>query len=282
MRRSIWKAGFALACLAPAVAGAAIVINYPSFANCAGLQLNANAACTQSVLRVTPATFSQAGSAFSQSIIPLGPGNSFSTYFTFRIDSNGGSGDGDGLGADGIVFALQPNANTAGGGGGGIGFQGIANSVGVEFDTWNNGLPGDPDGNHVGIDVNGSVTSVVAVPVSPRLNDGNVWHAWVDYNGTAIEVRVAQTATRPATPIISHTVNLAGVIGGSQAFAGFTSGTGAAFANHDILSWVFDNTYSPIGGTPVSTAAVPTLSHAALAIMGLIVAAVAGLRLGRR
>lgn len=283
MHRLILNAGFALACLAPAVASAAIVINFPNFANCAPLQLNGNAACTANVLRVTPATFSQSGSAFAQAVVPLGPGNTFSTFFSFRIANNGGSGDGDGLGADGITFTLQPNASTAGGGGGGIGYQGIPNSVAVEFDTWNNGLgAGDPDGNHVGVDLNGSVASVVTVPIATRLNDGNIWYAWVDYNGSVLEARVSQSNSRPAAPTVTHTVNLGAVIGATQAFVGFTSGTGAAYADHDILTWVFDNTYTPIGGTPTSAAAIPTLSHAALALMGLIVAAFAGFRLGRR
>lgn len=284
MQRILKAAAIGALAIASTVANAAIVINFPNFSNCSTLQLNGNAACTSNVLRVTPATFSQSGSTFSQASIPLGPGNTFSTFFSFRITNNGGSGDGDGLGADGITFTVQPVASTAGGGGGGIGYQGIVNSVAVEFDTWNNGAGfGDPDGNHVGVDLNGSIVSVVAVPVSPRMNDGNVWYAWVDYNGTTLEVRLSQSSARPATPTISYAVNLATVIGTSQAFVGFTSGTGAAFADHDILTWTFDNTYAPIGApVQASTAAIPTLSHVALALVALLLAAFAGGRLRRR
>ena len=256
-------------------ASAAIVINFPNFSNCSTLQLNVNAACTANVLRVTPATFSQAGSAFSQALIPLGPGNTFSTFFSFQITGAGGIGDGDGPGADGITFTVQPNASTAGGAGGGIGYAGIANSIAIEFDTFDNGVgAGDPDGNHIGVDINGSVFSVATASVGTRLNNGAVWYAWVDYNGSVLEVRLNQVNSRPAAPTLSHAVNLGTVIGGTQAFAGFTSGTGSGFGNHDILTWVFDNTFNPVGGTPTATGnvEVPTLSEFALVLCGLLLA----------
>lgn len=280
MRRALSCVLFALATFATAAAHAVVVISFPNFSNCSTLQLNGNAACIANVLRATPANFGQSGSAFSQTIVPLGAGNAFSTYFAFRITNNFGNDD-DGPGADGITFTVQPNASTAGGSGGGIGYQGIPNSVAVEFDTWNNGAGfGDPNGNHVGIDLNGNIASVVAVPIATRLNDGNIWYAWIDYNGSVLELRLSQTNARPAVPTISHAVNLATVLGTTQAFVGFTSGTGAAYADHDILTWIFDNSFAPIGAAP--TAAIPTLSHAALAVVALLLLAFGGSRLRRR
>ena len=261
-------------CFVP-TASAAIVVNLPNFSNCSSLQLNGNAACVGGVLRVTPSTFSQSGSAFSQASIPLGPGNTFSTFFSFNINTPGGIGDADGAGADGITFTVQPNASTAGGSGGGIGYAGIPNSVAIEFDTFNNGIgAGDPDGNHLGVDINGSVFSVATIPVAARMNDGTTFFAWVDYNGTVLEVRLSQTNVRPAAPTLTHAVNLATVIGQSQAFVGFTSGTGSGFGNHDIQSWIFDNTYNPVGGTPTATGnvEVPTLSELALVLSALLLA----------
>ena len=223
--------------------------------------------------------FSQAGSAFSQTIIPLGAGNAFSTYFAFQITGSGGASDTDGLGADGFTFAVQPNAATAGGVGGGIGYAGIANSVAVEFDTWFN--PGtDPDGNHVGIDLNGSVVSVVTAPVGTRMNNGAIWYAWIDYNGTTLELRLSQTPARPSAPTLSQAVNLVTVLGTTQAYVGFTSGTGAAFGNHDILTWQFDNAFNPIGA--VAATPVPTLSTSAMLLAALLIVVSAGLMLRRR
>lgn len=195
------------------------------------------------------------------------------------MTGSGGSADGDGLGADGLTFTVQPNANTAGGGGGGIGYAGILNSVAVEFDTWNNGAgAGDPDGNHVGVDLNGSIASVATASIGTRLNNGAIWFAWIDYNGSVLELRLNQVNVRPPVPTLSSTVNLATVLGTTQAYVGFTSGTGAAFANHDILSWVFDNSFNPIGGPAAAPAAeIPTLSDVALAVSALLLAAL-GLR----
>jgi len=115
------------------------------------------------------------------------------------------------------------------------------------------------------------------------MNDGNVWCAWVDYNGTVLELRLGQTNQRPATATLSHTVNLASVIGTQQAFVGFTSGTGAAYGDHDILSWQFDNTFNPIGGSPPAEPVdIPTLSDAALALTALLLAGLAAAGLSRR
>ncbi|MEO8344408.1 MAG: PEP-CTERM sorting domain-containing protein [Betaproteobacteria bacterium] len=254
---------------------AATIFNFPNFNSCVGLQINGNAACTGGVLRVTPATFSQAGSAFSTTLIPLGPGASFSTFFSFQISASGAGG------ADGIVFVVQPVASTVGGGGGGIGYAGIPTSLGVEFDTWDNGPPVDTSASHVGIDVNGSVISLQTFDISPPLDNGNVWFAWIDYNGSVLELRVSQSNSRPVSPTLSRAVNLASILGTTSAFVGFTSGTGAAFSNHDILTWRFDDVFAPIGVAPPSTA-VPTLANVALWLLACLLGGAALITLRRR
>lgn len=234
--------------LAVSTANATIV--YTDFSSTAGLQLNGSAAQVGTVLRLTPANTFQAGSAFSTTPISLASDASFSSLFKFRITDSGGIGDSDGRGADGIVFVIQTvGNNVVGGAGGGLGYQGISNSVGIEFDSWNNGLWDDYNGNHVGINLNGNVNSVVQsnLPTGSlhanRLNNGQIWSAWVDYNGAtdALEVRLAQgaTAARPSSPLLTYTVDLVNVLSSTNAYVGFTSGTGAAYGNHDILAWQF-------------------------------------------
>lgn len=261
-----------------AVAGLAIPafgqISISDFSTASGLQLNGNASIAGTALRVTPANFSQAGSAFSTNAITLAANVSFSSFFTFRITNSGGSSDGDGLGADGIVFVVQTNSNSVGGGGGGIGYLGIPNSVGVEFDTWNNGAgSGDPDGNHVNFDFGGNFSPSGAVPIANRMNNGNVWSAWVDYNGVTntLELRLLEgSVIRPVAPLLSANVNLAAILGSTNAFVGFTSGTGAAFGDHDILSWEFRDTFNPVV-TPPGISAVPEPStYGMMAAAGLI------------
>jgi len=258
-----------------------LTIEYPDFSDHAGLQLNGATAAInatpvvddhgRSVLRLTNA-LSQSGSAFLTDPVSLASQASFSSFFSFRISNPLGSSDNDGQGADGIVFVVQTVANTAGGAGGGIGYSGLPNSVGAEFDTWNNGAGlGDPNGNHVAIDLNGVFSpSDLAVPVATRMNDGDVWFAWVDYNGAddMLEVRLSLNASRPASALVSRTVDLVSVLGNESAFAGFTSGTGAAGGFHDILSWTFVNEFRPID--PVPPPSVPEPGSLLLLTGGLV------------
>lgn len=240
--------GFAFA----GAAGAA-VIQYPDFSNTAGLTLNGNAAQVGNVLRVTPATFSQSGSAFSTSTVSLASNASFSTFFQFRFTNPGGAFDGQGLGADGLVFVVQTVSNNVGGGGGGIGYAGIGNSVGIEFDTWNNGAGDNNSSNHIGFNVNGSVSSLILTEVTEAdMNGGDIWNVWIDYNGgtNLLEARLNRSGVRPAAALLSLTRDLALDLGTTNAFVGFTSGTGAAFANHDVLNWTLEDRFAPIGQVP--------------------------------
>ena len=138
-------------------------------------------------------------------------------------------------------------------------------SVGVEFDNWNNGSCDGNNDNHAGIDIAGNTCSVVRADTLPAvLDSGSIFHAWVDYNGSTdtLEVRLALNDTRPIAALMSYNVDLVSVLGTTDAFVGFTSGTGAATADHDIRRWVFNSTYNPVvdpnnpGGTTVPDARV--------------------------
>lgn len=257
------------------VEGDAATIVYNDFSSTAGLTINGNAAQAGNVLRLTPATFSQGGSAFSTTQTNLGVGNSFSTYFQFQITGSGGNLQDTSdffLGADGLVFVVQPNSNSVGGVGVGIGYAGIGNSLGVEFDTFYNDPRSyggnDPDGNHVGIDLSGSLSSTALMPEATLFNNGQIWNAWIDYDGTtqSLEVRWSLGNSRPLAAQLAANVDLLSIVGGSSAYVGFTSGTGASFGNHDILSWEFRDSYNPIGRDPI----VPEPTSLALAGFAVI------------
>jgi hypothetical protein len=229
---------------------------YDSFGSSSGLQLNGHAAVTSNVLRLTPSEFGRAGSAFTSVPIQLGNLSSFSVLFVFRITGPNGIGDADGIGADGLVFVLQTVSNSVGSGGGGIGFQGISPSVGVEFDTYYNGGWDDllgGSGNHVGLNLNGDPASVQMALEPTRFNNGNLWHAWIDYSGATktIEVRWSLTGVRPLLPMLSRSVDLQAQLGQSSAFIGFTSATGAGYGAHEIHQWYFRSSYNPVGDAPL-------------------------------
>jgi hypothetical protein len=246
----------ALLALLPTIASA-VVISYPDFSSTAGLQLNGAAApavdsAGRNVLRLTTSSGSQGGSAFSQTQVILANQASFSTFFSFRftIPQNGG--------ADGMAFVVQNQANNVGGVGGGLGYAGIPTSVAVEFDTFDNG---EINANHVGINLNGNTASTAANAVSLDplgqldQSDGidRIWYSWVDYNGLTdlLEVRVASALAnaaapaRPANPFISSVIDIPTILGDTDAFVGFTAATGAAFNNHDVLSWGFRGDFDP-------------------------------------
>ncbi len=242
-----------LAVVSGAIDAGTTTIQYNDFSDLSALTLNGSAATInpcffdgQYVLRLTN-NLSQAGSAYHTATIPLPNQASFSTYFAFQIANPMGIGDADGIGADGFCFVVQAVSNQAlGGGGGDLGYSGIAHSLAIEFDTYPNGS--DPNGNHIGVDTNGNLTSLATADVPTRLNDGGIWHAWVDYNGATqqLEVRLSTIGVRPPDPMLSRTVDLATILGTPDAYVGFTAATGGGSNTHDIRQWTFVNAYAPI------------------------------------
>ena len=227
---------FALAMLSGFSAPGLTVTNFATTL----LTLNGSAAGISNgvVLRLTPSLTNQAGSAFLPAALPSNL--TFSTSFRFRLSNAGGTGGGEG-----IAFVLQSaGASALGASGAYMGYGGLAPSLAIEFDTHNNtntyGTPGDISSNHVAFNTNGTINDPVAVSIATRLNNSNIWYAWVDYTGTngLLELRLAQTNGRPATATLSQTnFNLRLWLSTSNVFAGFTGGTGAGCNDQDVLAW---------------------------------------------
>jgi hypothetical protein len=202
------------------------------------------------VLRLTPALASQNGSAFGTITISAAE---FSSSFAFRLSgADGTAPDSNGrVGADGFTFAIQRFSASLGSRGGGLGIEDVSPSVSIEFDTYKNNDYNDPSSNHIGIDINGVVTSVVTADVGTPFNDGNIWYAWIDCDASTLTVSVSQDGIRPEVPQLSYPINVEQTIGNALAYVGFTSATGGGFQNHDILNWIYlDRFVSADAGAP--------------------------------
>ena len=233
--------------------------NLHGFSDTATLSLNGTAVSVNTgefqALRLAT-TSGGTGSAFTLVQFPI---LYFQSHFAFRITEPSGSPDVMGsVGGDGFAFVIQAQGSSAlGGGGGFLGYDGITNCVAVEFDTWRNGggvAPqndlNDPDSNHIGITTGGSANHGVGAPdtgnVSPDFDDGNIYYAWIDYNGSVLEVRVSPSANRPQTPDLTRDLNLMLQLDDvEKAFLGFTASTAAATANFDILYWQYSGSLTP-------------------------------------
>jgi len=145
-------------------------------------------------------------------------------------------GTNDATGADGVCFVLQNQGTDAiGVSGGGMGYQSFTTSLGIEFDTWQNGKSADPSFDHIAIQKNGSVnhnaTENLAGPVQMDAFNANT------EDGDDHVVRITWD---PATQIIQvyfdcvfrlqTSVNIIEDIFSGQplVYWGFTAATGGA------------------------------------------------------
>jgi hypothetical protein len=213
------------------------------------LQFNGSAKLDGQALLLTPAQGNQSGSAFIQRQVALG---AFSTWFRFQIGQPGGrpADCNTEPGADGLVFVVQSKSSSIGGLGAGMGYAGVEQSVAIEFDSWCNSFNGDPDSNHVALLVGGVVRHkdhpVVSLP--EPLDDGQPWDAWVDYDGTHLELRLARDGKRPSDPVLRAPIDIGAELDADRGWAGFTAGTGSNWGRHEVLGWTQREEHNPVAG----------------------------------
>lgn len=178
---------------------------------------------------------------------------SFQTTFSFQLNNLTTASDtSDYGGGSGLTFIIVPDEFTVGRPGPWLGMLNDAcesdyKAVAIEFDTRENPEFGDPNDNHVGINL-GSIVSTKIINVSDigvSLKDGFVHHAWIDYDGPQrrIDIRLglANQDVYPTKPIFSEFMDLSPYLN-EYMFVGFSAATGNHTQIHNILSWNFTST----------------------------------------
>lgn len=179
---------------------------------------------------------------------------SFSTTFSFQItttanNSNSSSSSSD-HGGSGLTFIAVPDELTVGRPGPWLGMMNDAcdddyKAFAVEFDTRHNPEFGDPNNNHVGINLGSivSATTVNASDVGVSFNDGSVHRAWISYDGRRrwIDIRVGRdSGDFPSRPLLSAPLDLSTHLN-EYMFVGFSASTGHLPQIHSIRSWNFSS-----------------------------------------
>jgi pimeloyl-ACP methyl ester carboxylesterase len=216
--------------------------HYPSFGSIENLNFAGDASQFEDRLRLTPAAGYHAGAIWYNVKQPVADG--FQTIFQFQITEKGATGSWP-PGADGLVFLIQnDNAFALGGVGEGIGYTGITNSLAVEFDTWDNTWWNEPNDNHISVQTGGTGPNNAHPSYSlgytidiPDMSDGSIHAVKIDYIPGTLRVFLNNLVN----PVLVIEVDLSDLLelDNDTAWVGFTSATGAAWENHDLISWSF-------------------------------------------
>ncbi|MCX7909308.1 MAG: T9SS type A sorting domain-containing protein [Ignavibacteria bacterium] len=232
--------------------------DFPTFENPTKLIFVGSAAKVGKWIQLTPPMVNNSGAIWYSDPIPVISG--FRTEFSFRVrnGSNNTCKDISIPGADGIAFVIQNYIPYAlGTYGGGIGYDGIPNSVAVEFDMFSNDSTQienffDPNGNHVAVQSGGQksnsskhqpqFTLGINSKILPILTDGTIYYSKIVYyeKNKRLEVYLDTTKEFSTPVLVLQDFDLYSKIKlerGYRAYLGFTSATGCAFESHELLSW---------------------------------------------
>ncbi|KAK1359664.1 Non-specific serine/threonine protein kinase [Heracleum sosnowskyi] len=180
---------------------------------------------------------------------------SFSTQFVFSVIPEIVSSPGFGL-----VFMLSKLTNPPGALSGqyfGVFNNDTVPTVGpifaVEFDTGQNVEFNDPDGNHVGIDLN-DVQSVKTEPggyyeggtsIPVNMRNGKNIHAWIEFNGDKFEINVTIAPVgmdKPVRPLLSYRDRRISNYLSRDMYVGFSASKTTWVERQRVLAWSFSDT----------------------------------------
>lgn len=193
---------------------------------------------------------------------------SFQTTFSFQFTTTNNSFSGSG--GNGLAFVIVPDEFTVGRAGPWLGIVNDAcehyKVFAVEFDNSNDPNFGDPNDDHVGINLGTAVSFKTADSSESNASlhhDDVVHRAWIRYDGHRnwIEIYLGVDGdTVPSQPLLSSSLNLSPLLN-EYMFVGFSASTGDSSQIHSILSWEFFSTSQAMLNEPPSHICRQNIAH---------------------
>jgi hypothetical protein len=239
--------------------GSTGAVNFGSGFSAAGLQFNGHTKLNGTRLQLTDTTAgNESASAFWTTPVNV---QTFTSDFTFQQTTPN---------ADGFTFTIQNAGITAlGPSGGGLGYgpgapggtAGIAKSIAIKFDLYDNAGEGT---NSTGLHSNGASPTTPATTLGGGVNlhSGDIMKAHMTYNGTTLTLTITDTVNTAQTFTTSWPINIPFTVGGNTALVGFTGATGGLTAEQEIITWTYSTSGGSTSKTPVvyQTANLPAVS----------------------
>lgn len=200
-----------------------------------GQTLNGNASSpSPGCYQLTPNVAWQVGSVWFPDTLNLDQAWTISCSMNF--------GTQDATGADGIAFVLQNNdAFQLGGNGEGLGYLGVANSLNIEFDTFQNTNLNDPSVDHIaimrdGVNIHGTANNlagpVQAPPVGANIEDGLDHIVDIRWDPSSTRIEVYFDCSLRLTLVLDIKNAIFG--GDNMVRWGFSAGSGGSFNPHSV------------------------------------------------
>jgi hypothetical protein len=226
--------------------------------NASNIQVNTSASLDPAKGVLLPNSSNTYGSAFTKYPVTLSSNKSFSAYA--QVTSKSSSSYGGTINRDGgYAFVIQTNGNTTGSSTNtSYGYGNNYDSIAVVIDVENNKIKIlkniNPSGTNTYTEVPVNLSHLYTASSVEETR-----HLWVDYDGTNLNVRLANSNSRPSSPDLTFAIDLSdNVLNSNTVYAGFTAATHLEFSGtmgyHNLNKFYFDSGTTPI--TPSSVAYV--------------------------
>jgi len=205
-------------------------------------------------LELTPAENDKTGAVWYTQKQQIAAG--FDTTFSFLVSDEVGGG------ADGLAFVIQnTSSNALGSGGGSMGYGGIADSLAVEYDTWQN--PDDsPGDSHISVQTAGHQPNSPSATFSlrsfgPIPSLYSVHTSRIRYLPGTLQVYLDGGLVLSVATDLSSLLDL----DEGKAWVGFTAATGGSAERHRLLSWTYTELPEPATLWFLAAAGLPLIAR---------------------